>query len=188
MNILIISGSVRTGRRSHDVAVELQQRFKKHGLSSTHIIDLAAYNLPVLEEQYGESENKIKGLDDIQEKLDQADAMVFLSPEYHGSYSGALKNALDYFSTEFRRKPIGVVAVGAGRMGGINASTDMQQIVLSLGAYPMPYKLLVPNVQYAFDEKGELKDDSLSKSMDKFIMEFVWLAEAIMDRKQKESV
>jgi NAD(P)H-dependent FMN reductase len=71
-----------------------------------------------------------KVFDDIQEKLDQADASVFLSPEYHGSYSGALKNAVDYFSTEFRRKPIGVVAVGAGRMGGINASTEMQQLVL----------------------------------------------------------
>jgi hypothetical protein len=42
--------------------------------------------------------------------------------------------------------------------------------------------------RYAFDEKGELKDDSLSKSMDKFIAEFVWLVEAITDRKHKESV
>ncbi|MCW3124691.1 MAG: hypothetical protein JWO03_349 [Bacteroidetes bacterium] len=187
MNILIISGSVRTGRKSHDVAVELAKRFKQHGCSSTQIIDLATYNLPVLEEQYGESENKIKGLDDIQQKLDQADAMVFLSPEYHGSYSGALKNAVDYFSAEFKRKPIGVVAVGAGRLGGINASTEMQQLVLSLGAYPMPYKLLVSNVQYAFDEKGELKDDQLSKSMDKFVTEFVWLTDAILDKKKKEN-
>ena len=188
MNILIISGSVRTGRRSHGVSVELQKRFKNSGCDTTHIIDLAEYNLPVLEEQYGENDKKIKGLDDIQEKLDQADAMVFLSPEYHGSYSGALKNAIDYFSVEFKRKPIGVAAVGAGRMGGINASTEMQHLVLSLGAYPMPYKLLVSNVQYAFDEKGELIDDQLAKSMDKFVAEFVWLVDAILDKKKKDKL
>jgi azobenzene reductase len=187
MNILIISGSTRTGRRSHDVAIELTARFKNSGCSSTHIIDLAEYNLPVFAEQYGESPNTIKGLDDIQEKLDQADAMIFLSPEYHGSYSGALKNAVDYFTAEFKRKPIGVVAVGSGRFGGINASTEMQQLVLSLGAYPMPYKLLVPHVQHAFDEKGELKDDQLGKGMDKFVTEFVWLSEAILDKKKKQS-
>jgi azobenzene reductase len=113
--------------------------------------------------------------------------MIFLSPEYHGSYSGALKNAVDYFTAEFKRKPIGVVAVGSGRFGGINASTEMQQLVLSLGAYPMPYKLLVPHVQHAFDEKGELKDDQLGKGMDKFVTEFVWLSEAILDKKKKQS-
>jgi NAD(P)H-dependent FMN reductase len=187
MNILIISGSVRTGRRSHDVSVALQKHFQAHGYTSTHIIDLATYNLPVLEEQYDENPHKVKGLDDIQQKLDRADAMIFLSPEYHGSYSGALKNAVDYFSSEFKRKPIGVVSVGSGRLGGINASTEMQRLVLSLSAYPMPYKLLVSNVQNAFDEKGGLIDQALSKSMDKFVTEFIWLAEAIMDKKKKDT-
>jgi azobenzene reductase len=138
MDILIISGSVRTGRKSHDVAVELQKRFVTHGLAKTHVLDLAAYSLPVLEEKFlSGSETMPEGLSEIQHMLDSADAMVFLSPEYHGSYSGALKNALDYFWKEFMRKPIGVVAVAAGSHGGINASTEMQQLILSLGAFPI---------------------------------------------------
>ncbi|MBS1626123.1 MAG: NAD(P)H-dependent oxidoreductase [Bacteroidetes bacterium] len=185
MNIIIISGSIRKGRRSHDVAVALAGRFHASGYKGAAIIDLAEYNLPVLEEQYDESTHTSGGLTDIQQKLDKADAIVFLSPEYHGSYSGALKNAVDYFSEEFKRKPIGVVSVGAGRMGGINASTDMQQLVLSLGAYPMPYKLLVSNVQQAFGENGEVADEFLTKNMDRFVSEFIWLAEAIRDKKQK---
>lgn len=185
MNIVIISGSIRRGRRSHDVAVALAARFHASGHTGTAIIDLAAHSLPVLEEQYSAEENNIPGLSAIQQQLDRADAIVFLSPEYHGSYSGALKNAVDYFSEEFKRKPIGVVSVGAGRMGGINASTEMQQLVLSLGAYPMPYKLLVSNVQHAFGESGEIKDEFLSKSMDRFVSEFIWLAEAIRDKKLK---
>jgi NAD(P)H-dependent FMN reductase len=187
MNILIISGSVRTGRKSHDVAVELQKRFILQGMMDTHILDLAVYSLPVLEEKYlPGSIDMPQGLSEIQQRLDTADAMVFLSPEYHGSYSGALKNALDYFWKEFHRKPIGVVAVASGRHGGINASTEMQQLVLSLGAYPMPHKLLIPMVQHAFDEKGQITEDTLSKNFDKFVSEFIWFAEAIGDRKTKD--
>ena len=188
MNILIISGSVRTGRKSHDVALELQNRFISHGLIDTHILDLAAYSLPVLEEKYlPGSDTMPEGLTEIQQMLDRADAMIFLSPEYHGSYSGALKNALDYFWKEFARKPIGVVAVASGKFGGINASTDMQQLILSLGGFPMPYKLLIPTVQHAFDEKGQVIEEILSKNFDKFVSEYTWFAEAITDKKAKET-
>lgn len=185
MNIVIISGSIRRGRRSHDVAIALTAHFHSRGYIATSVLDLAEHHLPVLEEQYEDSDKSIPALAEIHQKLDQADGIIFLSPEYHGSYSGALKNAVDYFSAEFKRKPIGVVATGSGRLGGINASTDMQQLVLSLGGFPMPYKLLVPSVQHAFGENGEVKDEFLSKSMDKFVSEFIWLAEAIRDRKLK---
>jgi len=186
MNILIISGSVRTGRKSHDVAVELQKRFIRQGQMQTHVLDLAEYRLPVLEEKFlSGSGDMPAGLHEIQQQLDAADAMIFLSPEYHGSYSGALKNAIDYFWKEFSRKPIGVVAVASGRFGGINASTEMQQLVLSLGAFPMPYKLLIPMVQNAFDESGNIVEDFLSKNFDKFVEDYIWFAEAINDRKAK---
>ncbi len=188
MNILIISGSVRAGRKSHDVAVELQKRFISHGMVDTHILDLAAYNLPVLEEKFIAGRDMPAGLAEIQQKLDKAEAMVFLSPEYHGSYSGALKNALDYFWKEFTRKPIGVVAVASGKYGGINASTEMQQLVLSLGGFPLPYKLLIPMVQNAFDENGRITDEMLSKNFDKFVTEYAWFAEALADRKAKEAI
>ena len=189
MNILIISGSIRTGRKSHDVAVELQKRFVSQGLQDTHVLDLAVYTLPVLEEKYLPGNNYMpEGLTDIQQMLDAADAMIFLSPEYHGSYTGALKNAVDYFWKEFQRKPIGVVAVASGRMGGINASSHMQQLILSLGAFPMPYKLLIPTVQNAFDDSGLITDEFLSKSFDKFVSEYLWFAEAIADRKAKEAL
>ena len=184
MNILIISGSIRTGRKSHDVAVELQKRFVALKHTDTNILDLAIYNLPVLEEKFlVGSTGMPAGLAEIQQQLDASDAMIFLSPEYHGSYSGALKNAVDYFWKEFMRKPIGVVATGSGKFGGINASTEMQQLILSLGAFPMPYKLLIPAVQHAFPEEGKMTDEALSKNFNKFVQEFLWFASAIIEKK-----
>lgn len=187
MKIAIISGSVRIGRKSHVVALELQKRFMKSGYLQTEIVDLAAYNLPILEERYSMHPNLPAGLKEMQQVLDSADALVFLSPEYHGSYSGVLKNAVDYFWKEFQKKPIGVVSVSTGKFGGINASTEMQQLVLSMGGYPMPFKLLVPGVQFAFNEAGDLTDEALGKGMDKFVSELTWLTEAIMHRKQLDA-
>lgn len=181
MNIVIISGSTRTGRLSHHATVELHRRMALQGISS-EIIDLAEYNLPVFEDTASKHKNPTPQLATFAKKLDAADAMIFVSPEYHGSYSGALKNAIDYVWKEFSKKPIGVVTATTGKFGGINASTQMQLLVLSLGAFPMPYKLLVPDVDKAF-ENGVLIHEPTAKSFDKFITEFMWFAGAIVAQK-----
>ena len=186
MNILIISGSVRTGRQTHKVAVELGNQLIEAGYQHTKVLDIAAYNLPVAEEQFGKIQQPVPGIEIIQQALHGADAMVFVSPEYHGSFSGALKNFLDYFSTEFFRKPIGVASVSTGRMGGINASSEMQQLVLSLGAFPMPVKLIVPLVHNAFAEDDTLKEDFQKAGFKRFVHEFGWFASAIAEKKKRD--
>ena len=185
MKIVIISGSVRKGRKSHQLTIELQRRFKQHGYLQTEVIDLAESQLPVLEEERFQTHPEpTASMIDIHHKLNDADAIIFLSPEYHGSYTGALKNAVDYYWSEFQKKPIGVVATSSGRFGGINTSTQLQQLVLSLGAFPMPLKLLVPNIQNMFDNNGELIDPAISKAIDKYVSEFTWFADAIVSKKQ----
>ena len=186
MKITIISGSVRKGRKSHQVALELQKRFTKVEGVAFDIVDLAESQLPVLEdERYQMHASPSAAMVEIHHKLNDADAIIFLSPEYHGSYTGALKNAVDYYWSEFQKKPIGVVATSSGRFGGINTSTQLQQLVLSLGAYPMPLKLLVPQVQLAFNEEGNLTDETLAKNIDKYVAEFTWFADAIVSKKQR---
>ncbi len=184
MNIVIISGSTRVGRLSHRATVELAKRMAKRDLYA-EVIDLAEYKFPMLEDTANNHTNPPAGLQAFAQKLDAADAMIFVSPEYHGSYSGALKNAIDYVWKEFAKKPIGVVTATTGKFGGVNASTQMQLLVLSLGAFPMPYKLLVPYVDEAFDENGVLINDAIAKGFDKFITEFMWFAEAIVNQKDK---
>jgi len=185
MNIVIISGSTRIGRLSHLATVELHKRMAQRNIKA-EIIDLAEYKLPMLENTAGKHESPPPHLAAFVQKLDAADAMIFVSPEYHGSYSGALKNALDYVWKEFSKKPIGVVTATTGKFGGVNASTQMQLLILSIGAFPMPYKLLVPDVDKAFDESGTLANEPIAKTFEKFITEFMWFAEAIITQKGKK--
>jgi NAD(P)H-dependent FMN reductase len=139
------------------------------------LIDLAETRLPM----FGIKSRKDETVSCVGEKLRASDAMIFVTPEYHGSFSGALKNALDHFWVEFSMKPIGVAAASAGQFGGINASVQLQHVILSLGAFPLPLKLIVPEVGTAFNENSDLNDDRLRHAANKFIDQFLWFALAL---------
>ncbi len=185
MNIVVILGSVRIGRETHRVAKYLTEKLKAKASAEVHLVDLIDYPLPIMAETYGKLEELPEGLIELQQLLQKADAMVWVSPEYHGSCTGALKNMLDYFWAEFHRKPIGVAAAASGKMGGINASTAMQHLVLSIGGYAMPLKLIVPFVDKAFDANGAPINADTEMGFAKFSEEFLWFAEAIVAKKME---
>ena len=136
-----------------------------------------------MEVPYRYLENPPAKMKEFSRTLEEADAIVLASPEYNGQLSGALKNTLDYFYPEYSKKPIGVMTVSSGQLGGINASYGLQSLALSLGGYPMPYKLLVKGVTKAFDENGALVDEQLSQSFDKFKSELIWFTAALKEAK-----
>lgn len=184
IRIAIILGSVREGRLTHKVAHFLFKRLQAATGIEPVLIDLAEHDIPILTGRWERQPDPPESLVALSGLLLQADALIFCSPEYHGSYSGVLKNAVDHFRKEFIRKPIGVVAVGAGKFGGINASTEMQQLILSLGAFPMPYKLLVPFIKEAFDPSGHPLREEIVQQTDRFVSEFLWFASAIYAAKK----
>ncbi|AUX44583.1 FMN reductase [Sorangium cellulosum] len=183
MKIAIVLGSVRAGRQSHKVAYYLEKKLRERGVAAD-LIDLAEDPLPVLDERAGRHPQVQAKVESLSARLHAADALLFVTPEYHGSFSGALKNALDYFWEEFNKKPIGVVAASAGKMGGINASTQLQHVVLSLGAFALPTKLLVPEVQGVFDDALQIKSEGVAKLATRFLDEFLWFAGAIVQAKR----
>ncbi|MEX0771942.1 MAG: NADPH-dependent FMN reductase [Balneolales bacterium] len=186
MKVAILTGSVRNERQSHKVAYYLEQQLKERSIE-TDLIDLRENPLPVFEDPSGQYADLPDHIRELGDRLGQADALLLVTPEYHGSFSGVMKNALDYFWSEFSKKPIGVATASAGRMGGINASTQLQHVILSLGAYPLPGKLIVPEVQNAFyDESYEPQNERIIKSTNKFLDEFIWLVEAVYQKKNPE--
>ncbi|HWV69451.1 MAG TPA: NADPH-dependent FMN reductase [Chitinophaga sp.] len=183
MKIAILIGSIRQGRQSQKIAHYLQKKLTDRGLD-TDLVDLAQTQLPMLEERVGIHPQLPQVVKDLSIRLHAADALIFVTPEYHGSFSGVLKNALDYFSSEFSRKAIGIVTVSAGKLGGINAATQLQQVILSVGAYALPVKLLVPEVYGAFTDTQELTSEHTAKSAARFLDEFYWLASAVYEKKK----
>jgi azobenzene reductase len=186
MKCAIILGSIRVGRQSHKIAYYLENKIRQKGIDVT-MIDLAEHPLPMMEEDNGRLRSPADDISIMGARLKDADSMILVSPEYHGSFSGVLKNALDFYWAEFKKKPIGVVTTGSGKMGGINASTQMQHVVLSLGAYPLPTKLLIPEIQHAFNNEYEPLREDIIKNTDRFLNEFSWFANAIVQAKAGQS-
>jgi azobenzene reductase len=186
MKVTIVSGSVRKGRQTHRAAYYVANTLEKRGIG-TDLIDLAKIPLPILG---GPDEGNLqlkKNIKEIGGRLNAADALIFVTPEYHGSLSGVLKNAIDHFWEEFQKKPVGVVAASAGRMAGINASSQLQHVILSLGAFPMPLKLLVPEIHKAFDDSFEPQNDKIVTNTENFLNEFLWFADALVSKKKEET-
>lgn len=184
MHITILSSSTRIDRLSHRVALGLEKIINAGGQHTANVLDLAAYNFPIMEEVLHRHPNPPDGLADFAAEIRRSDAHLFVSPEYNGAYTSALKNAVDYLKEgEFTRKTIGVVSVTTGMLGGIRAAMSMQDLVLGVSGFPIPQMLTVPQVAQKFDAAGEVIDPAFEMKINQYLRNFLWLAEAVADKK-----
>jgi NAD(P)H-dependent FMN reductase len=184
MNIVVISASTRQERKSHQVALEVLNRISKRDTINSTLIDIKELNLPNLDYVYKNHPSPTEQMKNFSEILSKSDGIIIVSPEHNGSYTGALKNTLDFFFGEFSKKVFGVVSVTTGKLGGIRAAMELQKLILVLGGYTLPRYMTTPEVQNVFKE-GKLVDESYEKRLESFLDEFLWLTEAIKNQKQK---
>lgn len=185
--IPVLEGTTRRGRQSIKVARFLYGRLRERENVETELLDLAEYDFPIMEERLRFRDDPPPGLQEFSKKIDRADSLVIVTPEYNNGYPGVLKNALDYLLPEYRRKPIAISTVSAGGFGGINCLAQLRLVTLGMGAFPIPAALPVSRVQDVFDENDNPIDASLEKRSEAFIDEVVWFAEAIRAQNRKEA-
>ena len=173
MKITIISSSTRDGRVSHRIALALKKQIEKVGHQAT-IIDLLELDLPLFKERFPKVKDKPENWQPTMDQLLASDGIIFLTPEYNGSFSSGLKNFIDVFAKKgFRNKPIGVATGSDGKMGGIRAAYQVQQVILSLFAYPQPQMLTVGKMGDKFDERGDLIDEDFRDRFEGFVDHFL---------------
>ena len=173
MQFTIVSSSTRIDRVSHRIALALEKQFNSVG-HKTKIIDLAELKLPRFSERYPRIQDKPDSWITTMDSLKESDGIIFLSPEYNGSFSSGLKNFIDVFAKEgFRRKPIGVATGSTGSMGGVRAAYQLQQVILSLFAYPQPQMLMVAEMQKKFSDSGEIIDADFKTQFEDFVKKFI---------------
>lgn len=183
----VILGSTRRGRQSVKVARFVLARMERNERIETELVDLLEYDLPIMEERLRFRDDAPPRVEELGGKIARADALVIVTPEYNNGYPGVLKNALDYFLPEYRRKPIGIVTVSAGGFGGITCLAQLRLVTLGMGAFPIPASLPISRVQDTFKEEGgDPANPALERRADAFLAEVVWFAEAISAQKARE--
>lgn len=182
----IILGTIRRGRLSARAAYFIHNCLKRTGRIEPEILDLLDYNLPMLEERLRFRDDPPPEVVEFGKKLSKADALVIVTPEYNNSFPGVLKNCLDYFKPEYRRKPIGIVTVSSADFGGVNCLAQLRLVTLAMGAIPIPTSLPMAKVADRLHEDGTPIDSSLELKTETFLEELIWFTEAIVARKQLE--
>jgi NAD(P)H-dependent FMN reductase len=178
-HIAIISGSVRTGRNSHRVALYFQKYIKENNSGTCEILDLKEYNFPVFEERLKFLKNPSAGLQDFAGKIKKADGIILVTPEYNGGYPASVKNTIDVLYDEWHRKPIAIATISAGDFAGSQVITSLQFSLWKIRAWTVPAMFPVPKVQDNYDADGNPKDKAATdKRAAGFINELLWCMEA----------
>lgn len=143
----VIVGSTRPGRIALPVAEWARDRALEHGEFDVELVDIADYELPVLDEPHmPRFENyQHEHTKRWSAKIDEADAFVFVTPEYNYGPSIALLNAVDFLHREWGYKPVGFVSYG-GVAGGLRSVQVMKQVVTTVKMMPIPEGVPVPFV------------------------------------------
>src|SRR5688572_27388145 len=118
MQIVIISSSVRTGRKSDRVTQYFERYIKENHLAETKILDLLEYKFPVFDERLKFQPNPSPEVQEFAASVNNADGIIIITPEYNGGYPASLKNAVDLLYNEWQNKPVAIVTVSDGPFGG----------------------------------------------------------------------
>lgn len=134
VNIAIVVGSTRPGRKADAVAKWVHECARKRADARFEVVDILDYGLPLLDEpvppaaadgRYDKPHTKAWAA-----KIETFDGYVFVTPEYNHGTSAALKNALDFLYPEWNDKAAGFVAYGG--TGGTRAVEQLRLVMAEL--------------------------------------------------------
>ncbi|HEY1632266.1 MAG TPA: NAD(P)H-dependent oxidoreductase [Rhizomicrobium sp.] len=175
MRLHTIIASTRPGRAGPSIAKWFHEFAKQDGKFDAQLIDLADFKLPLYDEphhpmrrQYAQDHTKAWSA-----SVTEADALVFVLPEYNFSPPPSFMNALDYLFWEWQYKPVGFVSYG-GISGGVRAAQaarlqastlkmsgpcaytgrDMYETHKGLHLTNMDFNAVVEDLQKAMDKDG----------------------------------
>jgi NAD(P)H-dependent FMN reductase len=185
MNIVILSASVRKGRKSHRAALFLKRFIEEKNLATAEIVDLDHYQFPFFHERLMFTEDPSPGLLEYSKKIKEADGVVIVTPEYNGGYPASLKNAIDVLYPEWQKKPVAISTCSDGDFGGSQVIVSLQFVLWKMHAMTVPAMFPNPHVDKAYDEQGNPSDKAGTEKRGlSFLKELLWYIEA--KRKMQE--
>jgi NAD(P)H-dependent FMN reductase len=178
-SVAFIVGSLRAASYSRMLAKALiAQAPKSLACRTVEIGDLPLYNQDL-------DEKPPAAWARFRKEMGDADAIVFVTPEYNRSIPGCLKNAIDVGSrppnkSVFNGMPAGVVSVTPYKLGAFGANHALRQtfVFLNMPVMQQP-EAYIGGVADLFDDKGKLISKETATFLKKFMTAFAqWVAKA----------
>lgn len=148
MKIHIIISSTRKGRVGEGVAQWAKQHIEGAGHEGI-LVDLRNHELPfinatpsMLNKKY--DQESVQAWSKI---IDEAEAFVFVTPEYNHGYPGVLKNAVDWLWSEWAGKPAGIISYSSGFTAGARAAEQLKLVLNYIGLNIVSKNIALPHVR-----------------------------------------
>ncbi len=166
---LIISGTNRVGSNTLKVAKEYQRLLKEKSIDS-ELLSLEGINLLKRDADFERIEN---------EMIIPIDNYIFISPEYNGSFPGALKMLFDTGKTHslWWHKKAMLTGVSTGRAGNLRGMDHLAGVLNHVKVTVLPNQLPISSVDKLMDADGHFTDQNTLKAINQQLDEFIkWTA------------
>ncbi len=147
--------------------------------AETELLDIRELDLPMYDP---DADTPTEAATRLIESCHAADGMIWSSPMYQGTISGALKNALDWLHQLRDRDPpflhdkvIGLISAAGGTQG-LQAINTMEFPVRALRGWAVPYVVPVAAAARVFDTDGRIRDEAVALQLKTLGQEVVRVA------------
>jgi len=174
--VLGLGGSLRQPSQS-EAALRLALRGAEKAGAVTALITGADLDLPL----YSSAHANHPAVLHLLASARRADGLILASPAYHGSISGAVKNALDYLQFLSADDPpyldgraVGAVSTGLGTQAAVQTVDALRNVAHALRAWPTPIGVAIHEITRVYQD-GEITDartEELLRTMGAQVVEF----------------
>ena len=188
--LLVFAGSTRVHSFNRQLAAQAAAIAQESGVQVTHLelstLDIPLYNADL--EAKGTPADVIR----LKEVMDAHPAWIICSPEYNGSYTGLLKNTLDWASSPVKGHPIwgsgskpfagkvvGIMSASNGSLGGLRSLSHLTPLLLNLHCWVCPQQYALSRAAEAFDAEGQLKNEAAKVQVRKVVTQTLWAAQRL---------
>jgi NAD(P)H-dependent FMN reductase len=171
--ITVISGTIRPKNKTSLVAKHYVELLKSKGQNVEFLnIESLPKDFVFNNDTMGTKNPEFSSF--VEKYIIPAQKFVILTPEYNGSFPGAIKAFFDGVNPDdFREKKVALVGVASGRSGNARGMDQLTSIYNYTNMPVLPYKVTMPSIYLLMNEEGVITDEkmkvTIEKQMDAFI-------------------
>lgn len=155
INIIAIPGSLRKEALSKQLARALQSLAPDDvTINVFELNDIPLFNQDVEDQGFPDSVIALR------EAVEAADGIIFITPEYNGSMTGVIKNAIDWLSRKklLGERPVAPISGSPGALGATKAQQSLRLVLEHLGMYVLTRpQVAVPQLDKKLED-GQIVD------------------------------
>jgi chromate reductase len=189
-SLLVFAGSTRQQSFNRQLAHAVTTLARAAGAKVTHL-ELSTLDIPLYNADL-EARGTPPDVFWLKEVMEAHPAWIICSPEYNGSYTGLLKNTIDWASSPvkghpvwadgsqpFEGKVVGLLSASNGALGGLRSLSHLNPLMQNLQCWVAPKQFALGRASEAFDEQGVLKSDAHRLGVQAVVDQVLWASQRL---------